>query len=339
MNPLVIVAAILIGSGFTAMFWGFAHAVDEEIIRQNESKSRDLGYSEAFELLKDGEKERDKPEINKTGMEKIKELKNRLVNLATTDDRPAVWRICWSLVESLDEIENEHFAEMESEHEANVALRSMLEKANLVISEQNAKIQEATDSIGKLNARDEDRVSTIKGYQKDLERLSAISAEKEKTIIEIKYERDVRGKAIDTLRKQLADAQEQVRAMSALANSAMGEAQTYRWRTAEPLFPFGVETHIDGATVTTGRDADGKLQQYGDPIVTIQMPHDVYTEQKAKFESQAKEIEALKTRLENITPEALGLTMTQCASIPEKRMRWERWERYVSVPGGSEWGS
>ena len=58
MDPLVIVAAILIGSGFTAMFCGFAHAIDEEIIRQNESKSRDLDYSEAFELLKDGEKER-----------------------------------------------------------------------------------------------------------------------------------------------------------------------------------------------------------------------------------------------------------------------------------------
>jgi hypothetical protein len=69
------------------------------------------------------------------------------------------------------------------------------------------------------------------------------------------------------------------------------------------------------------------------------MPHDVYTDQKAKFESQAKEIEALKTRLENITPEALGLTMTQCAYIPDKRMRRERWERYVNVPGGSEWGS
>lgn len=304
--------------------------------RQNKSqKSRDLDYSEAFELLKDGEKERDKPEINKTGMEKIKELKNRLANLAMTDDRPAVWRICRSLVESLDAIENEHFAEMESEHEANVALRSMLEKANLVISEQNAKIQEATDSIGKLNARDDDRVSTIKGYQKDLERLSAISAEKEKTIIEVKYERDVRGKAIDTLRKQLADAQEQVRAMSALANSAMNEAQNYRWRTAEPLFPtLGAEIQIDGSTVTIGRDADGKLQKYGEPIVTIQMPHDVYTKQKAKFESQAKEIEALKTRLENITPEALGLTMTQCAYIPDKRMRRERWERYVGVHDG-----
>ena len=276
----------------------------------------------------------------KTGMEKIKELKNRLANLAMTDDRPAVWRICRSLVESLDEIENEHFAEMEDLSHANTVLKAELDKANTVINEQMTKIQKLDEEIKKLNARDEDRVSTIKGYQKDFERLSAISAEREKTIKEITYERDVRGKAIDTLRKQLADAQEQVRAMSALANSAMNEAQNYRWRTAEPLFPaFGVETHIDGSTVTIGRDADGKLQQYGDPIVTIQMPHDVYTKQKAKFESQAKEIEALKTRLENITPETLGLTMTQCASIPEKRMRWERWERYVSVPGGGEWGS
>ena len=302
---------------------------------------RDEGFYEAFEFLKDDADEllnRKKCE-QKTGMEKIKELKNRLANLAMTDDRPAVWRICRSLVESLDEIENEHFTEMEDLSHANTVLKAELDKANAVINEQMTKIQEADGEIKKLNARDEDRVSTIKGYQKDLGRLYAISAEKEKTIKEIEYERDVRGKAIQTLRKQLADAQEQVRAMSALANSAMGEAQTYRWRTAEPLFPFGVETHIDGATVTIGRDADGKLQQYGDTIVTIQMPHDVYTEQKAKFESQAKEIEALKTRLENITPEALGLTMTQCASIPEKRMRWERWERYVSVPGGSEWGS
>jgi chromosome segregation ATPase len=228
----------------------------------------------------------------KTGMEKIKELKNRLGNLAMTDDRPAVWRICRSLVESLDEIENEHFTEMEDLSHANTVLKAELDKANILINEQMSKIQEADEEIKKLNARDDDRVGTISGYQKDLERLSFISAEKEKTIKEITYERDVRGKAIDTLRKQLADAQEQVRAMSALANSAMGEAQTYRWRTAEPLFPaFGVETHIDGATVMIGRDAGGKLQQYGDPIVTIQMPHDVYTEQKAKFESQAKEIE------------------------------------------------
>lgn len=276
----------------------------------------------------------------KTGMEKIKELKNRLGNLAMTDDRPAVWRICRSLVESLDEIENEHDNEVFDLSHANTTLKAELDKANAVINEQMTKIQKLDDEIKKLNARDEDRVSTIKGYQKDFERLSAISAEKEKTIKEIEYERDVRGKAIDTLRKQLADAQEQVRAMSALANSAMNEAQNYRWRTAEPLFPaFGAEVQIDGSTVTIGRDADGKLQKYGDPIVTIQMPHDVYTKQKAKFESQAKEIESLKARLTNVAPEDLGLTMTQCASIPEKRMRWERWERYVSVPGGSEWGS
>lgn len=276
----------------------------------------------------------------KTGMEKIKELKNRLGNLAMTDDRPAVWRICRSLVESLDEIENEHDNEVFDLSHANTTLKAELDKANAVINEQMTKIQKLDDEIKKLNARDEDRVSTIKGYQKDFERLSAISAEKEKTIKEIEYERDVRGKAIDTLRKQLADAQEQVRAMSALANSAMNEAQNYRWRTAEPLFPaFGAEIQIDGSTVTIGRDADGKLQKYGDPIVTIQMPHDVYAEQKAKFESQAKEIESLKTRLANVAPEDLGLTMTQCASIPDKRMRWERWERYVSVPGGGEWGS
>lgn len=332
MDPLVIVAAFLIGSGFTMMFWGFAHAIDEEIIRQNESKPRDLDYSEAFELLKDGEKERHKPEINKTGMKKLEELKKRLGLIAIADERPALWRLCRSLVESLDEVQKEQDAEVSDLSHANTVLKAELDKANAVINEQMTKIQKLDDEIKKLNARDDDRVSTIKGYQKDLGRLYAISAEKEKTIKEIEYERDVRGKAIDTLRKQLADAQEQVRAMSALANSAMGEAQTYRWRTAEPLFPaFGVETHIDGATVTIGRDADGKLQKYGEPIVTIQMPHDVYTKQKAKFESQTKEIEALKTRLENITPEALGLTMTQCASIPEKRMRWERWERYVSV--------
>lgn len=52
-----------------------------------------------------------------------------------------------------------------------------------------------------------------------------------------------------------------------------------------------------GLLFCDGRDADGKLQKYGYPIVTIQMPHDVYTEQKAKFESQAKEIEELKKEL------------------------------------------
>lgn len=276
----------------------------------------------------------------KTGMKKLEELKNRLGNLAMTDDRPAVWRICRELVEALNEIDSEHESEMADLSHAVTALKTELDKANSVINEQMAKIQAADDEIKKLNARDEDRVSTIKGYQKDLGRLSFISAEKEKTIKEITYERDVRGKAIDTLRKQLADAQEQVRAMSALANSAMGEAQTYRWRTAEPLFPaFGIETHINGATVTIGRDADGKLQQYGDPIVTIQMPHDVYTEQKAKFESQAQEIENLKARLANRSPADLGLTLTRVVavlSIPEKRIRKETWERYVSAPGGDD---
>ena len=286
------------------------------------------------------ERKRDKPEVNKTGMKKLEELKKRLGLIAIADERPALWRLCRSLVESLDEVQKEHDAEVSDLSNANTALKAELDKANAVINEQMTKIQKLDDEIEKLNARDDGRVSTIKGYQKDIERLSAISAEKEKTIKEIEYERDVRGKAIDTLRKQLVDAQEQVRAMSALANSAMNEAQNYRWRTAEPLFPaFGAEIQIDGSTVTIGRDTDGKLQKYGDPIVTIQMPHDVYAEQKDKFESQAKEIEALKKRLEKITPEDLGLSMTQCASIPEKRMGWERWERYVSVPGGGEWGS
>lgn len=317
---------------FALMFLDLVYDLVKASRQDKPQRTRDLDYSEAFELLKDGEKERHKPEINKTGMKKLEELKKRLGLIAIADERPALWRLCRSLVESLDEVQKEQDAEVSDLSNANTALKAELDKANAVINEQMTKIQKLDDEIKKLNARDEDRVSTIKGYQKDLERLSFISAEKEKTIIEVKYERDVRGKAIDTLRKQLADAKEQVRAMSALANSAMGEAQTYRWRTAEPLFPtLGAEIQIDGSTVTIGRDADGKLQQYGDPIVTIQMPHDVYTKQKAKFESQAKEIEALKTRLENITPEALGLTMTQCAYIPDKRMRRERWERYVSV--------
>ena len=53
-----------------------------------------------------------------------------------------------------------------------------------------------------------------------------------------------------------------------------------------------------GLLFCDGRDADGKLQKYGYPIVTIQMPHDVYTEQKAKFESQAKELAEAKEQLE-----------------------------------------
>jgi hypothetical protein len=86
----------------------------------------------------------------KTGMEKIKGLKNRLGNLAMTDDRPAVWRICRSLVESLDEIENEHFAEMEDLSHANTVLKAELDKANSVINEQMSKIQEADEEIEKL---------------------------------------------------------------------------------------------------------------------------------------------------------------------------------------------
>ena len=119
-------------------FWVFASilAVVKYIYSDNEKRQQ---YNERSNKIS-----------KKTGMEKIKELKNRLANLAMTDDRPAVWRICRSLVESLDEIENEHFAEMESEHEANTALRSMLEKADLAIDEQTKKIQEADDEIEKL---------------------------------------------------------------------------------------------------------------------------------------------------------------------------------------------
>jgi hypothetical protein len=62
-------------------------------------------------------------------------------------------------------------------------------------------------------------------------------------------------------------------------------------KTKDPLYEGGL-------LFCDGRDADGKLQKYGYPIVTIQMPHDVYTEQKAKFESQAKELAEAKEQLE-----------------------------------------
>ena len=341
MNTLALLAIVL--STSSMFFWGLGHAADFICRLSVPQKEKYKGDPSIFDnVVHEFEKEHlddlwEKSEP-KTGMRKIDTLIKTLTVLQLADGRPAVERICETLIQSLREIQQEHDAEMEDLSHANTTLKAELDKANSVINEQMSKIQKADEEIKKLNARDEDRVSTINGYQKDLGRLYAISAEKEKTIKEIEYERDVRGKAIDTLRKQVADAQEQVRAMSALANSSMAEAQMRRTESLSP--PKDVALYVNGAPVLTGRDANGKIVRYiGTKMVTLQMPYDVYAEQKDKFESQAEEIEALKTRLTNVAPEDLGLTMTQCASIPEKRMRLERWERYVSVPGGGEWGS
>lgn len=163
MNPLVIVAAILIGSGFTMMFWGFAHAIDKEIIRQKSQKSRDLDYSEAFELLKDGEKERRKSEINKTGMKKIDTLINTLTALQLADDRPAVDRICESLIQNLREVQQEHDAELE---EVRVIARGMQAKSEECENERRTAEAKVTELEGQLRAMSDLANSAMADAQK-----------------------------------------------------------------------------------------------------------------------------------------------------------------------------
>ena len=83
---------------------------------------------------------------NETGMKKIEELKNRLGNLARADDRPAVWRICRSLVESLDEVQKEHDAELE---EVRVIARGMQARGD----EYENKCREAEEKVTELEGQ------------------------------------------------------------------------------------------------------------------------------------------------------------------------------------------
>lgn len=77
------------------------------------------------------------------------------------------------------------------------------------------------------------------------------------------------------------------------------QEETNEWKRKYFKVEKAKDTLYEGGLLfCDGRDADGKLQKCVDPIVTIQMPHDVYTEQKAKFESQAKELAEVKEQLE-----------------------------------------
>lgn len=148
MKELIGFAVIFIIS--TLMFWDLVHDIDKMSCQNKSQRPRDLDYSEAFELLRDEEKERHKPEINKTGMKKIDALINTLTALQLADDRPAVDRICESLIQSLREVEQEHEAEIKGLVAESGLLRSQLERDNLAINEQMAKVQEADDEIKKL---------------------------------------------------------------------------------------------------------------------------------------------------------------------------------------------
>ena len=86
---------------------------------------------------------------NGTGMKKLEELKNRLGNLAVTDDRPALWRLCRSLVESLDEVQKEHDAELEELREKVTAAEANSEECENECREAEEKV---TELEGQLKA-------------------------------------------------------------------------------------------------------------------------------------------------------------------------------------------
>lgn len=161
MKELIGFAVIFIIS--TLMFWDLVHDIDKMSCQNKSQRPRDLDYSEAFELLRDEEKERHKPEINKTGMKKLEELKNRLGNLASTDDRPAVWRLCWSLVENLDEVQKEHDAELEELREKVTAAEANSEECE---NERRATEEKVTELEGQLRAMSDLADSAMADAQK-----------------------------------------------------------------------------------------------------------------------------------------------------------------------------
>ena len=119
------------------------------IYSDNEKRQQ---YNECFDTTSNG-----------TGMKKLEELKNRLSNLAMTDDRPALWRLCRSLVESLDEVQKEHDAELE---EARVIARGLQAKNEECENERRAAEEKVTELQGQLRAMSDLANSAMSDAQK-----------------------------------------------------------------------------------------------------------------------------------------------------------------------------
>lgn len=135
----------------------------------------DDGFYEAFEFLKDyAEELSNHKNVNKTGMKKIEELKNRLSNLAMTDDRPALWRLCRSLVESLDEVQKEHDAELEDIRKVYSEYTTALDDFKQKSEESEAKIKELE---GQLKAMSDLANSAMADAQKRYNRCLEAKAE------------------------------------------------------------------------------------------------------------------------------------------------------------------
>lgn len=161
MKELIGFAIIFIIS--TLMFWDLVHDIDKMSCQNKSQRPRDLDYSEAFELLRDGEKEGHNSKKSRTGMTKLEELKKRLGLIAMADERPALWRLCRSLVENLDEVQKEHDAELE---EVRVISRGLQEKSEECENERREAEAKVTELEGQLRAMSDLANSAMADAQK-----------------------------------------------------------------------------------------------------------------------------------------------------------------------------
>ena len=107
--------------------------------------------------------EEDADNTQKTGMKKLEELKKRLGLIAMADERPALWRLCRSLVESLDEVQKEHDAELE---EVRVIARGMQAKSEECENECREAEAKVTELEGQLKAMSDLANSAMADAQK-----------------------------------------------------------------------------------------------------------------------------------------------------------------------------
>jgi chromosome segregation ATPase len=96
-------------------------------------------------------------------MKKLEELKKRLGLIAMADERPALWRLCRSLVESLDEVQKEYDAELEELREKVTAAEANSEECE---NERRATEEKVTELEGQLRAMSDLANSAMADAQK-----------------------------------------------------------------------------------------------------------------------------------------------------------------------------
>ena len=96
-------------------------------------------------------------------MKKLEELKKRLGLIAMADERPALWRLCRSLVESLDEVQKEHDAELEELREKVTAAEANSEECE---NERRTAEEKVTELEGQLRAMSDLANSAMADAQK-----------------------------------------------------------------------------------------------------------------------------------------------------------------------------